>query len=346
MAEKDNLRDNREKDSTGKRCPAGKSMTDHMAKTGAGKTGAAKEQTEGSMENLLTRLKHQYHSLSKGQKRLADFISEHYDQAVTMTAAKLGAQVNVSESTTVRFAMQLGYAGFPEFHRALEELVMNKLNSIQRMQMTYGRVPQGEILGTVLQSDIDKIKMTMEEVCAESFEQAVNTILGARTIYIVGIRSCAPLASFLAFYLHMIFDDVRLVQTSSASEIFEQMIRIGCEDVMIGISFPRYSVRTQKALEFASKRQAKVITITDSVHSPINTWSSCSLIAKSDMASIVDSLVAPLSLINALVVALCMRRQENVVETLETMEEIWDEYQVYSNDEMTTAKEKGDIKLS
>ena len=144
----------------------------------------------------------------------------------------------------------------------------------------------------------------------------------------------------------MIFDDVRLVQTSSASEIFEQMIRIGCEDVMIGISFPRYSVRTQKALEFASKRQAKVITITDSVHSPINTWSSCSLIAKSDMASIVDSLVAPLSLINALVVALCMRRQENVVETLETMEEIWDEYQVYSNDEMTTAKEKGDIKLS
>ena len=214
MAEKDNLRDNREKDSTGKRCPVDKSMTDHAAKTGA-----AKEQTEGSMENLLTRLKHQYHSLSKGQKRLADFISEHYDQAVTMTAAKLGAQVNVSESTTVRFAMQLGYAGFPEFHRALEELVMNKLNSIQRMQMTYGRVPQGEILGTVLQSDIDKIKMTMEEVCAESFGQAVNIILGARTIYIVGIRSCAPLASFLAFYLHMIFDDVRLVQTSSASEI-------------------------------------------------------------------------------------------------------------------------------
>lgn len=252
-----------------------------------------------------------------------------------MTAARLGAQANVSESTTVRFAMQLGYEGFPEFHRALEELVMNKLNSIQRMQMTYGKVPQGEILGTVLQSDIEKIKLTMEEVSTESFEKAVDMILAARTIYIVGIRSCAPLASFLAFYLHMIFDDVRLVQTSSASEIFEQMIRISADDVMIGISFPRYSLRTQKALEFASKRHAKVIAITDSVHSPMNAWSSCSLIAKSDMASIVDSLVAPLSLINALVVALCMRRQENVVETLETMEGIWDEYQVYSNDEIS-----------
>lgn len=291
--------------------------------------------TPGQQENLLARMNRQYRSLSKGQKRLADYISEHYDQAVSMTAARLGAQANVSESTTVRFAMQLGYEGFPEFHRALEELVMNKLNSIQRMQMTYGKVPQGEILGTVLQSDIEKIKLTMEEVSTESFEKAVDMILAARTIYIVGIRSCAPLASFLAFYLHMIFDDVRLVQTSSASEIFEQMIRISADDVMIGISFPRYSLRTQKALEFASKRHAKVIAITDSVHSPMNAWSSCSLIAKSDMASIVDSLVAPLSLINALVVALCMRRQENVVETLETMEGIWDEYQVYSNDEIS-----------
>lgn len=300
----------------------------------------------GQGENLLSRLNQQYSSLSKGQKRLADFITSHYDQAVFMTAAKLGAQAGVSESTTVRFAMQLGYAGFPEFHRALEELVINKLNSIQRMQMTYGRVPQGEILGTVLQSDIEKIKLTMEEVDPHSFEQAVDMLLKARTIYIVGIRSCAPLAGFLGFYLHMVFDDVRLIQTSSASEIFEQMIRIGEEDVMIGISFPRYSLRTQKALEFASRRQAKVLTITDSVHSPLNTWADCHLIAKSDMASIVDSLVAPLSLINALVVALCMKRQETVVETLETMEEIWDEYQVYSSDELAAGHEKDSMKLS
>lgn len=329
------------------RVNVGKEDAEMTEKNNTEKTDSHMEEvTGGKQEKLLNRLNQQYHSLSKGQKRLADFITQHYDQAVFMTAAKLGAQVDVSESTTVRFAMQLGYAGFPEFHRALEELVMNKLNSIQRMQMTYGRVPQGEILNTVLQSDIDKIKMTMEEVSPESFEQAVEMLLKARTIYIVGIRSCAPLASFLGFYFQMIFDDVRLIQTSSASEIFEQMIRIGQDDVMIGISFPRYSLRTQKALEFASKRRAKVITITDSQHSPLNAWASCSLIAKSDMASIVDSLVAPLSLINALVVALCMKRQETVIQTLETMEEIWDEYQVYSSDELTAAKEKGDMKLS
>ena len=177
-------------------------------------------------------------------------------------------------------------------------------------------------------------KMTLEEVDRSAFERAADTILSARTIYIVGIRSCAPLASFLAFYLHMIFPDVRLVQTSSSSEIFEQMIRIPEDDVVIGISFPRYSMRTMKALEFANSRKAKVITITDSVHSPMNVYAACTLIAKSDMASIVDSLVAPLSVINALVVALCMKRQADVKKTLESMEKLWDEYQVYSNDEI------------
>ncbi|MGN0315730.1 MAG: MurR/RpiR family transcriptional regulator [Fusicatenibacter sp.] len=295
-------------------------------------------------ENLLIRLNQSYSDLSKGQKRLADFISAHYDQAVFMTAAKLGKQVGVSESTTVRFAMQLGYEGYPEFQRALEEMVMNKLNSIQRMQFTYGRVPQGEILDTVLQSDIDKIKMTLEEVDHNAFEMAADLILNAQRIYIVGIRSCEPLASFLSFYLHMIFEDVRQVQTNSASEIFEQLIRIGPDDVIIGISFPRYSVRTLKALEFANNRGAKVITITDSVHSPMNVYSSCPLIAKSDMASIVDSLVAPLSVINALVVALCMRRQDDVKKTLETMEALWDEYQVYSSDEINSLDNASEIK--
>ena len=201
-------------------------------------------------------------------------------------------------------------------------------------------VPQGEasksfkILETVLQSDIEKIKMTLEEVDRSAFERAADTILSARTIYIVGIRSCAPLASFLAFYLHMIFPDVRQVQTNSSSEIFEQMIRITEDDVVIGISFPRCSMRTMKALEFANSRKAKVITITDSVHSPMNVYAACTLIAKSDMASIVDSLVAPLSVINALVVALCMKRQADVKKTLESMEKLWDEYQVYSNDEI------------
>ena len=282
---------------------------------------SSSEEQKAANENLLIRLNQNYGKLSKGQKRLADFITAHYDQAVSMTAARLGQQVGVSESTTVRFAMQLGYAGYPEFQRALEEMVMNRLNSVQRMQFTYGRVPQGEILETVLQSDIEKIKMTLEEVDRSAFERAADTILSARTIYIVGIRSCAPLASFLAFYLHMIFPDV-------------QMIRITEDDVVIGISFPRYSMRTMKALEFANSRKAKVITITDSVHSPMNVYAACTLIAKSDMASIVDSLVAPLSVINALVVALCMKRQADVKKTLESMEKLWDEYQVYSNDEI------------
>lgn len=291
-------------------------------------------------DNLLNRLNQQYNSLSKGQKRLADFISDHYDKAVFMTAAKLGAEVGVSESTTVRFATQLGYAGFPEFHLALEELVRNRLNSIQRMEVTYGRVPQEKILDNVLQSDIDKIKLTLEQTDRETFNLAVDTIQHAKTIYVVGIRSCAPLAQFLGFYLNLIFDDVRLLHTSSSSEIFEQMIRISEKDVIIGISFPRYSMRTLKAMEFANNRNAKVITLTDSIHSPMNLYSSCNLLARSDMASIVDSLVAPLSVINALVVALCMKKQTEVMHTLETMEEIWDEYQVYSNDEINYIDDK------
>lgn len=291
----------------------------------------------GNSEHLLSKMNAQYQKFSKGQKKLAAYIQENYDKAAFLTAAKLGETVGVSESTVVRFAIYLGYKGYPEFQKALEELVRTKLNSIQRMEVTYGKVPQSEILDTVLHSDIDKIKMTLDAVDHETFELAVETILQAKNIYIVGIRSCAPLAGFLAFYLNLIFDSVRLLNTNSASELFEQMIRIGEEDVIIGISFPRYSMRTLKALEFANNRNAKVITLTDSIHSPMNLYSSCNLIARSDMASIVDSLVAPLSVINALVVALSMRKQKDVVATLESLEKIWDEYQVYNNDEINLA---------
>lgn len=295
--------------------------------------GGYKVENQNSKE-LLQRIEEQYTKMSKGQKRLADYIVENYDKAVFLTAAKLGQVVGVSESTVVRFATQLGYKGYPGFQKALEELVRNKLNSIQRMEVTYGRISQSEILATVLQSDIEKIKLTMANMDQKAFELAVDTILQARKIYVVGIRSCAPLAEFLCFYLNLILENVVSVHTNSSSEIFEQLIRIGEEDVIIGISFPRYSMRTLKALEFASNRKAKVITLTDSVHSPMNLYSSCNLIARSDMASIVDSLVAPLSVINALVVALCMKKQKDVIETLETLEEIWDEYQVYSSDEL------------
>ena len=297
----------------------------------------------GTEENLLSRMNTQYHKFSKGQKKLVSYITDNYDKAAFFTAAKLGETVGVSESTVVRFAIHLGYKGYPEFQKALEELVRNKLNSIQRMEVTYGRVPQSEILDTVLRADIEKIKLTMENIDHNAFELAVETILEAKSIYIVGIRSCAPLASFLGFYFNLLFDNVHLMHTNSSSELFEQMIHISKDDVIIGISFPRYSMRTLKALEFANNRNAKVITLTDSIHSPMNLYSSCNLIARSDMASIVDSLVAPLSVINALVVALCMRKQREVTATLEDLEKIWDEYQVYSKDELNMVDDRVEL---
>ncbi len=297
----------------------------------------------GNKNELLQKIEDGYQRFSKGQKKLADFIRKDYDKAAFLTAAKMGEEVGVSESTVVRFATALGYDGYPGFQRALGEMVRTKLNSIQRMEVTYGRISQGEILASVLQSDIEKIKMTMETIDHESFEMAVDTILKGNRVYVIGIRSCAPLASFLSFYLNLICPHVTAVTTNSSSEIFEQLIRIGEEDVIIGISFPRYSMRTLKALEFASNRKAKVITLTDSVHSPMTLYSSCNLIARSDMASIVDSLVAPLSVVNALVVALCMKKQKEVISTLETLEQIWEEYQVYSKDELNMVGDKVEL---
>lgn len=298
---------------------------------------------ENSTNELQMRIEEKYRDLSKGQKRVAEYVLDNYDKAVFLTAARLGEVVGVSESTVVRFATQLGYKGYPEFQKALEELVRNRLNSIQRMKVTYGRISQSQILETVLQSDIEKIKQTLNRIDHSAFNQAIDTILNARKIYVLGIRSCAPLAAFMSFYLNLLCDNVIAVNTNSSSEIFEQLIRIGEEDVIIGISFPRYSQRTLKALEFASKRKAKIITLTDSAHSPINIYSSCNLIARSDMASIVDSLVAPLSVVNALIVALCMKKQEEVIGTLETLEQIWGEYQVYSGDELNRIEDNSEV---
>lgn len=293
----------------------------------------------GNKNELLQKLDEKYKKFSKGQKKLADFIRNEYDKAAFMTAAKMGEEVGVSESTVVRFAMALGYEGYPEFQKALGEVVRNRLNSIQRMEVTYGRIGQGEILNSVLNSDIDKIKMTISAIDPTAFEMAVDTLAKVRTVYVIGLRSCAPLASFLGFYLNLICEKVVVVNSNGSSEIFEQLIRINEEDAIIGISFPRYSMRTLKALEFASNRKAKVITLTDSTHSPITLYSACNLIARSDMASIVDSLVAPLSVVNALVVAMCMKKQKEVVGTLEMLEQIWDEYQVYSKDELNMVGE-------
>ena len=284
--------------------------------------------------DIIELMKERYAKMSKSHKKIAAYIMDHYDQAVFMTAAQLGKEVEISESTVVRFASGLGFEGYPEFQHALEGWVKNEWNSVAKVGMKYGKSTQSEILTSVLNSDIEKIADTLQNVDAAAFEAAVDIILEAKHVYVVGLRSCEPLADFLSFYLTMIRGDIILIRTTSVTEIFEQMIRIDENDVVIGISFPRYSMRTLKAMEFANNRNAKVITLTDSVHSPMNLYSSCNLIARSNMASIVDSLVAPLSVINSLIVALCMKKRREVSETLDMLEEIWGEYQVYENDEI------------
>lgn len=284
--------------------------------------------------DTISRINDKFNKMSKSHKKVATFILDHYEQAAFMTAAKLGATVGISESTVVRFAYCLGYEGYPEFQEALAEWVKNKLNSVQKIGAKYGKSTQSEILTSVLTADMENISDTIEHVDPQAFETAIETVLNAEHVYIIGIRSCEPLARFLYFYLNMIRGNVILLASTSTSEIFEQMIRIDEKDAMIGISFPRYSMRTLKAMEFANDRNAKVISITDTIHSPMCLYSSCNLMAKSEMVSIVDSLAAPLSLINALVVALCLKRPDDVRKTLESLEDVWDNYQVYLKDEI------------
>ena len=289
--------------------------------------------------NILSLMEDRYAGMSKSHKAIARFIREHYDQAVFMTAARMGEQLGISESTVVRFASGLGFKGYPEFQEELANWVKNKLNSIQRIGAKYGGSSKQEVIEAVLQADMEKIHDTMANLDTDAFDAAVTMILEAKTVYIVGIRSCQPLAEFLAFYLNMVRDNVKVLNTTSTSEIFEQMIRVGNEDAVIGISFPRYSMRTLKAMEFANDRNAGVISITDNVHSPMCLYSSCNLFARSDMVSIVDSLVAPLSLINALIVAICLRQPDEIPTNLETLEKTWNNYQVYLNDEIDFIKD-------
>ena len=290
--------------------------------------------------DIITRMNEKFIKMSKGHKAVASYISDHYEQAVFMTAAKLGETVGVSESTVIRFAAGLGYEGYPEFQKELESWVKNKLNTVQKIGTKYGKSTQSEILNSVLHADIEKIQDTLVSLDAVAFEAAVDIILEAETVYLVGVRSCEPLADFLHFYLNMIRGNIVLLKTTSVTEMFEQMIRISERDAIIGISFPRYSMRTLKAMEFANDRNAKVITVTDSIHSPMNLYSSCNLLARSDMVSIVDSLVAPLSLINALVVAMCLKQPGEVKNNLEMLEDVWNNYQVYLNDEINFIDEE------
>lgn len=287
-----------------------------------------------SISELTAKINQQYSKMSKGQKLLANYITDYYDKAAFYTANKLGKVVGVSESTVVRFAMFLGYKGYPEFQEALADMVTNRLNDAEPKDLTFGRIEKNNVLDSVLTADAEKITDTINNIDRVAFDNAVESLLKAKKIYVVGIRSCAPLASYLAFNLKMIFEDVILIESNNASEMFEQMLYINSEDAIIGISFPRYSMRTIKAMEFANDRNAKVITITDSVHSPMNLYSSCNLLAKSDMASVIESLVAPMSVINALLVSLINKRQDIVARNLELLEKTWDDYQIYGTDEI------------
>ena len=279
--------------------------------------------------DILSCIHNKMSGFSKGQKRIAAYILESYDKAAFQTAGTLGRTVNVSESTVVRFAIEVGFDGYPEMQRALQELIRTRLTAVQRVDVTNSLIGEDDVLDKVLGSDADKIRRTLDEIDRKSFGEAVDKIVSARSIYIIGVRSSSTLAGFLNFNFRMILDNVKFVQTTSGSEMFEQIMNIGPEDVLIAISFPRYSKRIINAVEYATGAGADVISITDSRQSPIAAGADQLLLARSDMVSFVDSLVAPLSIINAIIVAVARKKPDDVRERLEKLEHIWDEYDVY-----------------
>jgi DNA-binding MurR/RpiR family transcriptional regulator len=284
---------------------------------------------ENNKQDLMRSIQVKFPRLSKGQKLIAEFILKHYDKAAFMTAAKLGISVGVSESTVVRFANELGFSGYPKLQKSLQELIKNKLTTVQRIELSNDFITQENALKGVLKADMENIRATLEKINHKTFEDVVNSLFKAKKIYIIGLRSSTALAEFLGFYLNLILDNVKVV-TYGVSDIFEQMINLSEDDVVIGIGFPRYAKRTIEALAFAKSRNSEVIAITDSLLSPLAARADYTLIAQSNMASFVDSLVAPLSVINALIIAVGLREKEKISSTFATLENIWEEYQVYS----------------
>lgn len=279
--------------------------------------------------DILALIQENMHTFSKGQKRIANFILESYDKAAFMTASRLGNTVGVSESTVVRFAAELGYDGYPDMQKSLQKMIRNRLTSVQRIEVTNDRIGNQDLVSMVLQSDMEKIRLTLEELDRADFEAAVDAIVSARKIYIIGVRSSAAIATFLTFYFNLIFDNVVEVSANTASEVFERLMRVGEGDVVLGVSFPRYSSRTVQAMSFARDRRATTIAITDSEASPLASICTHTLKARSDMASFGDSLVAPLSLVNALLVAVSRKKNDDLAATFQTLENIWEEYGVY-----------------
>ena len=276
--------------------------------------------------DLITEIENRRNEMSRGQKRIADFILENYQQAAYMTTVQLGVAADVSESTVVRFAHAMGYQGYPEFQQAFLEVVKNKLTAVQRMEVTNRLIGDGDVLSKVLTSDVQKIKRTLEETKRESFNRVVDMLIRAKKVYIIGVRSSNMLAQFLSLNLRMILDSVHPIDASSSGELFEQIMDMGRDDVLFAISFPRYSARVVRAVKFA---QRSVISLTDNPSSPIARGADEVLYAYSDMASYVDSLVAPLSLLDAILVAITKKCPEQAAQHLNRLEQLWDEYEVY-----------------
>lgn len=281
-------------------------------------------------KDLIVQIQKSFSKLSKGQKLIAQFIIDNYDKAAFMTASKLGTKVGVSESTVVRFANALGFDGYPELQRALQEIIKTKLTTVQRVEMSNEYTNEGALLKKVLKSDMENIRSTLENMDYELFQAVVDQIFKADKIYIVGLRSSTALADYFGFYLNLILDNVKVV-SYGISDIFEQMLRISKNDLVIGISYPRYSNRTIEVIKYAREEGAPIISITDSLLSPIASLSDYCLTAKSNMVSFVDSLVAPLSLINALIVAVGMREKDEIRGYFKKLENIWYKYNIYDN---------------
>ena len=280
-------------------------------------------------EDILSVLEEKTPYFSKGQRKIAAYLTEYYDKAAFMTASRLGKAVGISESTVVRFAVELGYDGYPSMQKAMQEMVLNRLTSVQRIGVANDRMADQDVLATVLQADADKLRQTNETVDRDSFRAAVQAILGARRIYLLGVRSASVLVNFLGYYLNYMFDNVHIITASGTSEIFEKLVNVSQEDVVIAFSFPRYSASTVKGVQYCHSVGAKVIGLTNSNLSPLGQVSDYVLVAKSVMVSLVDSLVAPLSVVNALIVALAAGREQELEKTFNTLEKVWEEYHVY-----------------
>ena len=289
-------------------------------------------------QDLFELLEDKKSNASKSHRKIADFILTHYEKAAYLTAAKLGESVGISESTVVRFASELGFEGYPDFQRALQEAMRNRLTAVQRIEVTLDRLKDGEVLRKVLQNDIEHIAKTLEQTTDTAFNAAVDSIISAKHIYIMGIRSSAALASFMGYYFKLMLPNVTIVETGSRSELYDQLMRLDTRDLLIGISFPRYTKQTVTALAYARAKGADSIAITDSKDSPIAQNAANVLLAKSDMVSFVDSLVAPLSLINALIVAVSIKNYDTVAGNFKALEEIWEEYDVYEKSERQNMK--------